>query len=154
MCPCLPINNKTPVFRENIMTNVGYYVLLISGLIPGLALVASGLSKWLNLTWFAGVLLKYKVLPRFSVKLLAVLIPAGELTLGILLMVDHRRQWPAYGALFLFILFTGAVVTNLLRGRSTLPCGCSGFLNKAKIRWGILARNMGFGAFLCLVLKL
>jgi len=109
----------------------------------GVVLAVSGFSKWMNLTWFAQTLLKYKMLPRAAVKILALLLPAVEVVLGLLVILKRQWLWPGYAAVLLFIFFSIAVVVNLVRGRTQLPCGCSGFRKKAKIGWRAIARNAG-----------
>lgn len=119
-------------------------IVLIAAWLIGASLILSGTSKWTNLGWFAGVLSEYRLLPNTAVKLLALLIPAAEVSLGLIIVLVRRWSWASYAVLFLFFAFSVAIIVNLARGRYDLPCGCSGFAKHATIGWHLVARNLGF----------
>jgi len=50
----------------------------------------------------------------------------------------------------LMVLYAGAIVVNLLRGRTRIDCGCVGFLPQQHLGWWMVARNavVATGAFI------
>jgi hypothetical protein len=114
-----------------------------------LALVFA-LSAWTKFSdpeRFAGVLADYRVLPEGLVRLMAWAVPTAEAAavLGLLLAPLGTASGIFAGALLL--LFSGAVLINLLRGRTHIDCGCFGSAGRQRIGWGLIVRNGALLAF-------
>jgi hypothetical protein len=58
-----------------------------------------------------------------AARLVARLLPPVEGGLAVALVALPRQSWPAFAAIAVLALFTGAVVANLAGGRET-PCPC------------------------------
>jgi uncharacterized membrane protein YphA (DoxX/SURF4 family) len=86
-----------------------------------------------------GVISNYRILPAVLVPSASWLLPLAELALGIALLVPS--SWPALGAGCLLGLFTAAIVTNLVRGRSSIDCGCFRSELRQGLGWELVWRN-------------
>ena len=51
------------------------------------------------------------------------------------------RPWGAAAAIALLAVVTGAVVVNLLRGRTHIDCGCGGPEGRQHLSWLLVVRN-------------
>jgi uncharacterized membrane protein YphA (DoxX/SURF4 family) len=97
---------------------------------------------------FAGVVEQYGLLPRAAIRPFAYALPAIELAaaLGLLLPVSRA---PAAAVLILMLLgFAAVMAINLARGRSDIDCGCFIGVQKQRISWTLVVRNLvlaGFG---------
>jgi hypothetical protein len=90
---------------------------------------------------FAGALAQYRLLPEPLVAPLAWLLPLAELLAGALLLPVATRAYGAAAAVLLLAVVTGAVVVNLLRGRTHIDCGCGGPEGRQHLSWLLVARN-------------
>jgi hypothetical protein len=114
----------------------------VSRLIVGLVFAASSLGKWLNLRWFATVVAHYALVPRAAVPFVAVFFALTEAVLAVSLLIGWWQPLTAVAAFGLIAIFTLAVLTNLLRGRNDLECGCALGRNE-KVSWHGVGRNVG-----------
>jgi Methylamine utilisation protein MauE/AhpC/TSA family len=80
-------------------------------------------------------------LPDSIVAPVSVALPAVELVVAALLLIEPLRETGAVAALGLLGLFTAVLVTNLLRGRRP-ACACFGALANAPIGWTSVGRNV------------
>ena len=71
---------------------------------------------------------------------LAFLVPAGELTVAVVLL-GPGAWWGAVGALTLLSAFIIAIAVNLMKGR-TPACNCFGQIGSKPIGWLTLVRNV------------
>jgi thiol-disulfide isomerase/thioredoxin len=71
---------------------------------------------------------------------MALVLPAGELAVAVLLLFGATRVAGAAGALGLLAVFSVAIIANLARGR-TPECHCFGRLHSAPAGWSTVARN-------------
>jgi len=99
---------------------------------------AAKLVKWRD---FAGIVANYRLLPAWAVYPVAVAIPPAEATvaLGLATGVLPAVSWGTAGALL--VVFTAAIVANLVRGRTEIDCGCLGPLLRQRIGWWMVVRN-------------
>jgi uncharacterized membrane protein len=97
---------------------------------------------------FAGVVEQYDLLPPALVRPFAHLLPVVELAAALALLLPATRA-PAAGILILLLLaFAAAMAINLARGRSDINSGCFIGVQKQRISWTLVARNLvlaGFG---------
>lgn len=90
---------------------------------------------------FAGALAQYRLLPEPLLAPMAWLLPLAELVAGLLLLPVASRPWGAAAAVALLAVVTGAVVVNLLRGRTHIDCGCGGPEGRQHLSWLLVVRN-------------
>lgn len=115
----------------------------ISGILVGGILAASAAGKWSNLKWFTQVVLAYRLVPRPAAGFVALAITLSETVLALMLILAIGQPFTSLCAMALIGLVSGAVLLNLLRGRSELGCGCSGPHKDKRISWFGLMRNVG-----------
>lgn len=73
---------------------------------------------------------------------LAAMVPAVELTLGIVSIVAVWLPWSAYAAIIVLILFSVVIARRLIDG-SRPPCACFGARSSRRLGLVDLARNLG-----------
>jgi uncharacterized membrane protein YphA (DoxX/SURF4 family) len=124
-----------------------FVIRLFLRLLLGLILLSVGVSKFLHQRQFQQGIQEYKVLPpvlEARLALSAVLsygIPLAELVAGLGLLSGLLLVPAALLALTLFLLFSGAILINLFRGRRDLSCHCGGALGDHHISWWLVGRN-------------
>lgn len=124
-----------------------FTVRLFIRLLVGLILLSVGVSKLLHPRRFQMGIQDYKVLPsnvesklHFS-SVLSYCIPLVELVAGLGLMSGFLLVPAALLTMMLFVLFSGVILLNLLRGRRDLSCHCGGALGDHRISWWLIGRN-------------
>ncbi len=124
-----------------------FAIRLFLRLLLGLILLSVGASKLLHPRQFQRGIQDYKVLPpvlEARLALSAVLsygIPLAELFAGLGLLSGLLLIPAALLTLALFLLFSGTILINLLRGRHDLSCHCAGALGDHRISWWLVGRN-------------
>ena len=96
-----------------------------------------------------GVVEQYGLLPPALVRPFAYALPVVELAaaLGLAAAGDAARRRPRV-LILLLLAFAAAMAINLARGRSDIDCGCFIGVQKQRISWPLVARNLvlaGFG---------
>ena len=89
----------------------------------GAMLLLSGALKLPDPGQFAQIVAQYEIIPIELVPYAAVLVPALEALLGLLLVVGYRTRAAACVSLLMMIAFAVFISINLARGRS-FDCGC------------------------------
>jgi uncharacterized membrane protein YphA (DoxX/SURF4 family) len=92
-------------------------------IVMGLLLVVSGALKLPDPGQFAQVIMRYDIIPADLAPYAAVLVPALETLLGLLLVVGYRVRAAALIALAMMLAFGAFIAANVARGR-TFDCGC------------------------------
>ena len=105
----------------------------------GLLCVTTNRLRCVKLT--PGVISNYRLLPRFTVPVVAAVLPPVELALGLLLLSAQAMPWAQFGAMLLLVLFAAAMAINIRRGRTHIDCGCGRSFLKQSLRWSLVARN-------------
>lgn len=105
----------------------------------------AALHKLKDREGFQHVLVDYQVVPEGAVPLLAALIPISELLLAAAWLVIDDVSVAALLSGSLLILYTGAVLLNLMRGRIHIGCGC-GFpgtvADEQPLSYSVVGRNL------------
>lgn len=113
------------------------------GLVAALALAAvfaaAGVAKLIDLEGTRTAAREFGA-PKRLVAGLALVLPAAELSVAILLLVASTRAVGAAGAFALLGAFSAAIAVSLARGR-TPDCHCFGQLHSAPTSWKTLVRN-------------
>ena len=102
--------------------DVGATIAVVARVALAAAFTLSAGAKLARPAAFAEGLADFGV-PRSGV--VARLLPVVEGALAALLVLVPEEPWPAFLAIAVLALFTGAVVANLASGRAT-PCPCFG----------------------------
>jgi len=132
------------VLSEGVATADWGGVLLAVSAFAGRVLLSAtfiqaGVQKIRYRAQLGGVIGNYRLLPDALVPVVSWLLPPLELATGIALLVPS--SWSALGAGCLLVLFTVAIVTNLLRGRRHIDCGCFQSELRQELGWELVLRN-------------
>ncbi len=111
---------------------------------------ASGALKFYDLEVFRGAVTNYRLIPEWLATPFAWTAPMIESAAALGLLLSPLRASAALVLIVLLGVFTGAIVINLVRGRTDIDCGCFGPALRQRLSWWLLARN---GA-LCVLLAI
>ena len=100
----------------------------------GLLLLAAGVLKLRSRAW------PTQAAEFGAARWVAVVLPWTELVLGALLVAGIGLPWTAFVTLGLLLVFSAAVVRQLVRGRA-VPCGCFGEVHPRPVGPHTLIRN-------------
>lgn len=123
--------------------------VLLARTVLAVVLITAGTAKIGNWRRTRATLHDFGVPTRLSTAF-AWLLPVAELACGLAFIPHGTARWGAVGAVALFIVFLGAIVWNLVRGRRP-ECRCFGHLGSAPIGWGIVVRNLALTGLAVLV---
>ena len=118
--------------------------------IPLLLLLASGVSKLVNIESFSSIVAQYGLLPNRFVGAFTRTLPIVEVIAGLLSVFQCFPYWSLFASGALYVVFAAAMAINL-RGdrRSLLPCGC--FISSSTertISWKLVTRNVAYAGLL------
>ncbi len=118
-----------------------YVSLLARAFIGGLFVVIS-IDKIADPASFAHSIANYRLLPHWSLPVVATLLPWLELLCGLSLLAGLFVRGSSFLLAGMLFIFTGAVVTALLRGLD-ITCGCfTQDPSAEKIGWTKVAQNV------------
>lgn len=106
-----------------------------------LVLALGSWSKLSDLDSFAFAVERYRLLPATASRVAGFVLPFVEALAAALLVMPHTRAGGAWLAALLLALVTGAVLVNLLRGRTDIDCGCGGPGHRQRLSWWLVVRN-------------
>ncbi len=118
------------------------FLVLVARLALGMFLLSSALTKLADLPGFVQGALAYEVLSPAATRLLAGLLPLGELVLPGALLLGIALPLAGSATALLLICFTVGLVINLRRGRA-ITCHCGGLAGNRQVSRGMVARNAG-----------
>lgn len=121
---------------------------LTLALVFGVA-AAGKFASWAELE---GVVLNYRVAPRWMAPLIARALPPVEAVVAVGLLVPETRTVAAGVCLALLLVFAGAMALNIARGRVDIDCGCFRSSLRQNLSWWLVLRNaiLAVGAVVCL----
>src|ERR1700733_14968252 len=122
---------------------------IISRLLLAVVFAIAGIAKLSDLGGTRKTLADFGV-PEFLARGAALLQPLFELACAAALIPSISAWWGAAGVLAMLLLFTGAIVVNMARGR-TRDCHCFGQLHSERIGWKTIVRNASLSAVAALV---
>jgi hypothetical protein len=105
-------------------------------------------GKWRGRAKFGAVLANYRLVPAPLVAVLAVLVPALETAVSLLILVAATRPFATAVGGALLLGYAAAIAVNLRRGRYDLDCGCAGPADRRPIAGWMVWRNIVLGAAL------
>lgn len=103
---------------------------------------SSALLKLADRAVFKGVLSAYRILPQTLLDPVAALLPASELAVAVMLLIPGTRAVAAWGAAALAICFALAIAINVMRGNTSIDCGCAGKRGRQRVSAGLAWRNI------------
>ena len=112
-----------------------------SALAIGIVLLAAAFHKLRGWEAFRASVEGYRLLPDAAAAIVAGLLPVLEALAGVALIVDGLRIAGAWLACGTIGIATAAVAINVLRGRTTIACGCGGLDGEQRLSWALVSRN-------------
>ncbi len=100
-------------------------ILFAARFILGCIFLASSWGKFISFHSLPTEILDYQLLSNRQAQIVAVLLPFAELLVGVLSIVGFGLAVVSLLAIFLLLIFSGAIVINLVRGRR-FSCHCFG----------------------------
>lgn len=97
--------------------------------------------KFADLHAFRFAVERYRLLPEWASRVLALALPPVEAVAGLLLLLPATRGTGAVVAAALVCFVTAAVVVNLLRGHVDIDCGCGVAGDRQRLSWVLVVRN-------------
>jgi uncharacterized membrane protein YphA (DoxX/SURF4 family) len=117
------------------------YSLTIAILIA-FVFAAAGIHKAMNFSHHAGVVADYRVVPAWVVPLLAPLIIILEFAVVLLVLVPETRSAGVILTAGLLFIYIFSIALNLVRGRTSIDCGCSWGSQGNQISAWMVVRNL------------
>ena len=119
------------------------YVADALAVLASFTLIIAGASKVSHPREFGSQVIAFQILPRPVARAAGYVLPSIEVAVGVLALI-----WRPAGVLvaILFLTFTVAIASNLLRGRSELRCGCFGPSGRHTINWASVGVDVGLAA--------
>jgi uncharacterized membrane protein YphA (DoxX/SURF4 family) len=113
----------TRFFQLIRRTVTSEYLAFVLRLFIGCYLIYASMSKIPLPAQFAEILADYRLLPFWSIKFMAVVVPWVELVSGLFLIIGLRTKASAIIIILLFISFNIFVGASVITG-SPITCGC------------------------------
>ena len=110
------------------------------GAAMGIILIVGALGKLRDVELFRYAVENYRLLGGSAAALFSRIFPVVELAAGILLVVESTRLLGMLLGLATMAVATGGVTLSLLRGLTTIECGCG--TGGQRISWGLVGRNV------------
>lgn len=102
---------------------------------------AAALQKIRDPCAFLRTFSEYEILPRPLTVPSAFALVVAESSIAVALMVGPDGDAPGLAAVSLLLIYTLAIVTNLLRGRRDIDCGCLGPAKRQPLSVWLVLRN-------------
>jgi uncharacterized membrane protein YphA (DoxX/SURF4 family) len=107
----------------------------------GLLFLVAGLAKVLDMPAFVRAIGQYDFVPLHWEAPLATLIAYGEVTLGLMLLLDFYRRFALAAGSILILLFSAVSLYQYLQTGSAADCGCFGKLLARQNNWQLFVEN-------------
>jgi len=122
------------------------YFLFSIRILLGIVFIFAAISKASEPEGFARAITNYKLLPLFSINILAIVLPWIELCTAVLLIFGISVKENSTILSGLLIVFIIAIIISLARGLN-IDCGCFGTVGGTKV--GVQKILENFGLLLC-----
>ena len=101
--------------------------------------------KVLNRALFAGQLSAYRLVPPALVGVGVFLLPLLEFSLATALLIPFMSKLALGGSSFLLVFYGMVMLSAIMRGHSSIDCGCSGADGATSISYWHIIRNFLLG---------
>lgn len=118
------------------------YLALILRCYIGIVFVSAAMGKIHHPSEFSEAVAAYRLLPYWSVNIVAVVLPWTEIICGLFLIIGLRTRASAFVIGALLSVYATALTINLLRG-APISCGCFDEVGD-QIRWQDVFRDIGW----------
>ena len=118
------------------------YFLVSIRILLGFVFIFAAISKTGDPEEFATAISNYKLLPLFSINILAIILPWIELVAGLLLVFGISVKENSSILSGLLLIFIMAIAISLVRGLN-IDCGCFGTVDGSKVGIQKLLENTG-----------
>lgn len=112
--------------------NIIEYLIAFTRIYLAVVFILSGLDKINDLASFAQSIENYRILPLYSINIIAIIVPWIELVTGGLLLLGFYIKENSTLILALLLVFTAAIISAVLRDLD-IDCGCSGTFDGQKV---------------------
>ncbi|TJY42665.1 DoxX family membrane protein [Cohnella pontilimi] len=106
--------------------------------------ISSAITKLFNYDEHVRIVKNYKLTPRKFIQFIGFILTVlilSEIFTGALFLINQWANLASFMCLGLLILYTLAIIANLLRNRVDISCGCGGILGNHNISWSLVVRN-------------
>lgn len=107
-----------------------------------LLFATAAVSKLTGIEEFYGVVRNFRLLPEWAAKPVAFVLPVAELAVAAGLLITPLAVPAAWVAAALLAGFGVAIAINVIRGRTSIDCGCFRNGMKQRISWALVGRNV------------
>ncbi|TKD72286.1 MauE/DoxX family redox-associated membrane protein [Pseudalkalibacillus hwajinpoensis] len=115
---------------------------LLLQLVLGLIFLSSAIEKLVNFTKHVVAVKSYEILPDRFARPFSRVEVAIELVSSLLLIIGMFPWISITFLVFLLVLYSYAMVFNLLKGRKEFNCGCGGIMGDHRLSWLLVLRNL------------
>lgn len=133
----MDIHSTNSLLRRLGASRLNQWVAVLLRLYIGGVFIYASIPKITYTAEFAEIIAGYNLLPYWGVNIVAVSMPWLELLCGFMLVLGVRGKAAALTLIGLLVVFTIALVVNLLRG-IPLGCGCFSTVGEPMSWWTVL----------------
>lgn len=117
-----------------------YLVNLISIIIVILFLLTAT-DKVLHWNTHINTVINYRILHNSLIKPITILMIIAEFYICVSLLFKGANYYNLFVFLSLLIVYTTAIVINLVRGNVNMSCGCGSVFESSNLNFGLVIRN-------------
>ncbi|MFT9359671.1 MauE/DoxX family redox-associated membrane protein [Acetobacter okinawensis] len=110
----------------------------------GSLFVLAGFAKLKNHDTFLTLLAGYRLLPAFMLEPMAWGLGIVELLAGLAMMSGRYVLWGGVAITAMLVIFALAMSVNLMRGRTSLSCGCTPGITSEFLSWKGVGRTLAY----------
>ncbi|WP_229168243.1 MauE/DoxX family redox-associated membrane protein [Bacillus cereus] len=108
--------------------------------------ISTGIDKIKKFSIHQLIIKEFRIIPKNQIRLFTILEIFAEIFIGICLFIGLFHTFTLICAVLLLLVYSVAILVNLLRGRKEISCGCGGVLGNHKLSWTLVVRNLFIGA--------
>ena len=116
-------------------------IFLVIRFVIFLIFFSSGIEKIKEIKKHEGAVADFKILPSKFVPLFSRIDPILEIIISVCIFFSFFLKFNIFSCLILLVIYTIAIVINLLRGRYEISCGCGGVVGTHSLSWWLVGRN-------------
>ncbi|PEW72953.1 hypothetical protein CN424_22730 [Bacillus cereus] len=117
-------------------------ILTIVYLFYGYLFLFSSINKLKNMEDHYNTVILYKIIPKQFIRIFIWLETLFEFFIGVGFLLGFATFYVIPGAILLLIIYTIAILINLVKGRVDFDCGCGGLVGAHKLSKNLVFRNI------------